>query len=448
MGVVVVPSGWWGSSGADGVALEPREDPSPGWSAADAVFEPADQGPEPGTDPIADVLAGPLAARGLGGRVGTTVVDLTSGETVFAEGADVAQMPASTTKLLTTAAALAELGPDHRFTTAVTAIEPLTDGVTLTLVGGGDPLLGTTDGSVVTDLADLADATAAALTEAGVASVALAYDATMFTGPAVDPDWEPGYLPGGIVAPIEALMIDAARLDPEAGGDSGARADDPAEHAAQEFADLLADAGIDVTAGPTADAADPAGSEVATIRSAPLSSIVEYTLTSSHDEAAEILTRHVALARGLPGTSDDGSSAVLAALADLGIDVSEVTLADGSGLARGNRIPATTLGAVLATAASADHPRLRPVITGLPVAGFTGTLAQRWTADAPPGAGEIRAKTGTLTGTSSLAGVIETSGRATVAFAIIADDVTDTIAARAALDDVAGALYTCGCALP
>jgi serine-type D-Ala-D-Ala carboxypeptidase/endopeptidase (penicillin-binding protein 4) len=448
-GYAAVVSGSTGPGGPVGTPLVAREDPGASWPVAAAVFTgPPEQPAGSEGRPISDVLAGPLAADGLGGRVGTVVVDLATGEQVFADGAEVPQMPASTTKLLTATAALAGLGPDHTFTTAVTTGAALADGVTITLVGGGDPMLGTGEGAAVTPLADLATATAAALEQAGVTQVGLAYDESLFSGPAVDPDWSPSYVPEGIVSPTSALMIDGGRLDPDAGGDSGARADDPAATTAEAFAGVLSEAGVQVTGDPVPAAAAAAqDTVVADISSKPLTRIVEHMLDTSDDDVAETLLRHVAIAGALPATSADGSAAVLATLADLGIDVSTVTLADGSGLSRGNEIPAAVLGAVLATASSPDHPELRAVVTGLPVAGFTGTMTERLIDET--GAGVVRAKTGTLTGTSALAGVVETiDGAATLAFAIIADDVTDTVVARSALDEVAEALSTCGCTVP
>lgn len=78
-------------------------------------------------------------------------------------------------------------------------------------------------------------------------------------------------------------------------------------------------------------------------------------------------------------------------------------LADGSGLDRADKVSAGLLAGLLALAAGPDHPELRPVLTGLPVAGFSGTLGDRYTATSPA-TGLIRAKTGTLTGVNSLAG--------------------------------------------
>ncbi|RSN71051.1 D-alanyl-D-alanine carboxypeptidase, partial [Streptomyces sp. WAC 05379] len=84
---------------------------------------------------------------------------------------------------------------------------------------------------------------------------------------------------------------------------------------------------------------------------------------------------------------------------------------------------------------------LRPVLTGLPVAGFTGTLSTRYTDGA---AGIVRAKTGTLHGVNSLAGtVVDQDGRL-LAFAFLSTgDNAD--AARSALDRTATALASCGC---
>jgi D-alanyl-D-alanine carboxypeptidase/D-alanyl-D-alanine-endopeptidase (penicillin-binding protein 4) len=80
----------------------------------------------------------------------------------------------------------------------------------------------------------------------------------------------------------------------------------------------------------------------------------------------------------------------------------------------------------------------------LPVA--EGTLADRFAGSGLiAGVGVVRAKTGTLTGVSSLAGtVVDADGRM-LAFAVIADAVPTASSGRAALDAVATALVGCGC---
>ncbi len=97
------------------------------------------------------------------------------------------------------------------------------------------------------------------------------------------------------------------------------------------------------------------------------------------------------------------------------------------------------LAELLALAAGPDHPELRPVLTGLPVAGFTGTLGDRYTATSPA-TGLIRAKTGTLTGVNSLAGTaVDAQGRL-LTFAFLASGSTSPAEAEASLDALATAL--------
>ena len=96
------------------------------------------------------------------------------------------------------------------------------------------------------------------------------------------------------------------------------------------------------------------------------------------------------------------------------------------------------------SAPSADpaHPELRPILTGLPVAGFTGTLTTRYESGA---AGLVRAKTGTLTGVNALAGTVVDEDGHLLAFAFLATGTPNTPEARSALDEAATALAACGC---
>ena len=120
---------------------------------------------------------------------------------------------------------------------------------------------------------------------------------------------------------------------------------------------------------------------------------------------------------------------------------------DGSGLSRDNRLDPDTITAVLQVAAAADHPELRPVLTGLPVAGFTGSLTERFGDAGDAGRGLVRAKTGTLTGVSGLAGTVTDRTGTPMVFAVLADGIAlvDTLDARAALDDLTSALAACRC---
>jgi D-alanyl-D-alanine carboxypeptidase/D-alanyl-D-alanine-endopeptidase (penicillin-binding protein 4) len=141
---------------------------------------------------------------------------------------------------------------------------------------------------------------------------------------------------------------------------------------------------------------------------------------------------------------------VKATLTKLGLDASKAQIFDGSGLARSNHVPLDVLAGAVRVAASDDHPELRHLLTGLPVAGFTGSLEDRFGgAGAGSGTGLVRAKTGTLTGVHSLAGLVRDRTGTLLVFAVATDSVPvpKTLAARAALDRAAAALANCGCAV-
>jgi D-alanyl-D-alanine carboxypeptidase/D-alanyl-D-alanine-endopeptidase (penicillin-binding protein 4) len=129
----------------------------------------------------------------------------------------------------------------------------------------------------------------------------------------------------------------------------------------------------------------------------------------------------------------------------LGIDLRGARLYDGSGLSRRDRLETRTLIDVLRLAASADHPELRSVLTGLPVAAFDGSLADRFAGS--QGRGWVRAKTGTLRGTSALAGLATTQRGHTLVLALVSNhlDPLDAFKAQSALDALAARLAGCRC---
>ncbi len=357
--------------------------------------------------------------------------------------------PASTTKLLTTVAALQTLGPEHRFTTSVVATP---QSKRIVLVGGGDPLLAQRPGPensypVRADLATLARATARGLKAIGRSTVTLGFDASLFSGPTVNPHWEPSYVPDDVVSPITALWVDEGR-DPDGFGD---RSRTPSRVATGLFAQALAKRGITVVGPPASVVAPPpstGGQQIAAVRSAPLAQIVQHVVEVSDNEGAEVLARQVAVAEGRPATFAGGAAAVRDVLRRIGVDVDGVRTYDGSGLSRSDRLAPRTLLSVIRTASSPSHPRLRATVANLPVAGFTGSLAFRFDKGSPLGLGTVRAKTGTLTGVHGLAGTATSRDGAVMSFVAIADKVepVNTLAARVRIDQVAAALGACTCA--
>ena len=389
-------------------------------------------------------VSGPLGQPVLGPRVGVAVAGLT-GETAYDAGPE-GLVPASTTKLLTAVAALDTIEPGTTFATRA-----VLDGDDLVLVGGGDPLLerapdpdaapgvGPASGDGA-DLTTLARRTAQALADRGVRRVRLGYDDSLFSGPAFNRTWPADYR--DFQAPITALMVDDGSE-----ADGFGREADPSEAAAEVYAAALRRAGVQVQGAPTPVAAPTDAELLAQVESVPVGSLVEQLVRVSDNETAETVLRHVGLASGGAGSTEAGIEGVLAVLEERGVPAPE-RLRDGSGLSRLNLIgPETLVGLLQAVAGSAADDPVRGLVPGLPVAGFTGSLAFRFD-DVPPAAvGRVRAKTGTLRGVRSLSGVVVSRDGTPMVFALMADRIPGDRdeEAEALLDRAAAALAACRC---
>jgi D-alanyl-D-alanine carboxypeptidase/D-alanyl-D-alanine-endopeptidase (penicillin-binding protein 4) len=183
--------------------------------------------------------------------------------------------------------------------------------------------------------------------------------------------------------------------------------------------------------------------KVAAVQSAPVNVLVERMLRDSDNQLAEALGRLAALRNGLPGSFSGATRAMVAAAHMHNLDVNVAGIDDASGLSREDLLSSTTLTGILQAAVSDES--LRTILTGLPVAGFDGTLADRYlTKPESAAAGVVRAKTGTLTGVSAQAGTAITCDGELVLFAFMADRVPgNPIEARGALDRAAATLSRC-----
>ncbi|WP_329133104.1 D-alanyl-D-alanine carboxypeptidase/D-alanyl-D-alanine-endopeptidase [Streptomyces sp. NBC_01476] len=389
--------------------------PAAGNGAGNAAGDTPGNAPTPALSGRLDPL---MAAPGLGTVRTGAVVDVATGRLLYDHRATTVSTPASTTKLATAVAALGALGPDHRLTTDVVT----TASGRIVLVGGGDPTL---------QLDGLATDTAKALKARGETTVTLGYDTSFFAAPALHPIGRNDNL-----APVTALMVREGRLD-RSGSGPAPRAEDPAAAAADSFEALLGKRGITVKGEP-APGRGAGGTQLAVHQSAALSDLVEQMLTNSDNDLAEALARQAARAAGLPANFAGGAKAIRAALVRYGVPLDGADFNDGSGLDHADRLAPVTLARILALAASPAHPELRAIVTGLPVAAFTGTLSARF--HASPGAGVVHAKTGTLTGTNTIAGTTVTAGGRLLTFSFMTQDAPDATAAQTALDALAAAL--------
>lgn len=410
-------------------------------------FQPVDGAVDVPTSTATDLSADAIRAAvsndladvdHLGDRVGFAAVDPRTGEVVATSGPG-GLVPASTTKLLTALTVLTHVDPQSRFTTSV-----VQSGNQLVLVGGGDPYLWPEKPkkptfAIEADLETLAERTAARLRASGATSVRLDYNASRFSGPAVNPAWEESYITEKIVAPISALWVEEGYLD-------GRWSADPALTAAEAFKDDLEDAGISVDGDPAAVSVPAGATPVAEVKSATVARITEQMIASSDNEAAEVLLRQAAVGAGRPGTFADGIATMVDVLRTDGIDTTGLVVHDGSGLSRRNRIAPTTLAQVVAKA-SAD-PRTASLVSDLPTANFSGSMLRRFH-KAGDGKGVVRAKTGTLKNVHSLAGYVTDRNGAPIVFAVMADNGEDIPEAEVeqAIDKVPAALADCVCSV-
>ncbi|MCX4747383.1 D-alanyl-D-alanine carboxypeptidase/D-alanyl-D-alanine-endopeptidase [Kitasatospora sp. NBC_01287] len=386
------------------------------------------------------------------GTLTFAITDGGTGKLLLGSGETTPSTPASTTKLATSVAALSLLPPQTRLTTKVVHGATPAD---IVLVGGGDPTLTGLPADQIriggapvdadtapASLIDLAAATATALKAGGVTTVHLGYDTSLYTGPAAHK-----FNDGVNIGPMSSLMVDEGRVTATQDIDAPVRVADPAAQAVAEFTGLLAAQGVAVDGKPAQAQAPANAAPLAQVQSPVLPRLVERLLTNSDNTLAEAVARQVAIAQHQPVSYDGAAAAVTQTLGGLGIPMAGVQLNDGSGLNVHNTIPPIVLTDLLSLATSADHPQLRPVLTGLPIASLTGTLGTRFTAaqGSADGAGVVRGKTGSLSGVNTLAGTLVDADGRVLDFALMTRTGADANAARAAMDRIVAKLVSCGC---
>lgn len=423
-------------------------------------------------------------------RWGVLVQTLSGRQTLYTRDAQRYFLPASTAKLLTTAAALEELGPQFRFRTSVYQArdQARSSPAVLRITGRGDPSL--TD----TQLQSLAQQ----FQRRGVRRIAqLRLDDRYYQGPVIQPSWEVADVQSGDGTPVNSLILNQNSLalklwpqtlgqplrvewlDPIAakdwrvknlsrtvGGQAGEFIEveralstpmvritgqlragaapetvqvpvlDPAQHFLHHFQRLLAANQISVQQAlisPVPRLKDPV--EVAAVESVPLARLLVETNQESNNLYAETLLKALGT---LPGdktgdTAERGLQRVKTTLTSLGVDPEGYTLADGSGLSRHNLVSPTAL--VQTLRAMARSPKFSIYRASLPTAGLSGTLENRF--QDTPAEGILQAKTGSLSGVAALSGYLNSPNFRPLVFSIVvnqADLPGSTL--RAAIDEV------------
>jgi serine-type D-Ala-D-Ala carboxypeptidase/endopeptidase (penicillin-binding protein 4) len=460
------------------------------WAVAAALVLTLSGGPPAGADtdtPQGAALAGAidriLADEKLDGAAASVVVrEAESGKVLYEHRSDSRLMPASNTKLVTSLAATALLGPDHRFRTDVLADGPRRGKVLhgdLYLRGTGDPTMLAKDyDRLAADLADagikrvtgdlVADDTRfdeQRLGRSWAADDESAYYSSQISPLTVAPDTDydagtvyieasPGAKPGDapqvtLTPPNDYVTLDVRgttvaggeedtlSIEREHGnntivisGDIPVGADpttswtavwEPTGLAAAVFADALADHGVRVRGETRLGEAAPADTEVlAAHDSMPLKDLLVPFMKLSNNNHAEVLTKAVGHEVAGEGTWDAGLEAVADHLAKEGVDTDTFRQVDGSGLSRMNVIPGAEFAQLLVSVR--DAPWFDAWYASLPVACkedrmVGGTLRSRMCDT--PAAGNVHAKTGSLTGASGLSGYVTDADGRELVFSIL-----------------------------
>ena len=178
---------------------------------------------------------------------------------------------------------------------------------------------------------------------------------------------------------------------------------------------------------------------IASENSPTVAEILDWTLLWSDNLLAERLARLSAQAAGYSLNNKGVEKTFNLLLSHFQIDSSKLVVADASGLSKQNRITAQMMAELLYKMRIEE--KFAPIYNSLPVGGVSGTLRNRFVTTAPSAIGLIRAKTGTLNGTATLAGFVQSTDREYV-FVLLADEIakgnTALNKARAAIDRVLG----------
>ena len=354
-----------------------------------------------------------VSRSGVAGSTSVYVWDQASRKVIYTRAPSRPVTPASTMKLLTGAAALQRLGPDHRFTTRV-ALQGTQVGNRFLgdvwLVGGGDPSLSTfgfARANYRSGGANLA-MLVSPLVERGIEGVTgrIMVDDDLLDELRWVPEWKRSFRFDETGA-LGALTVNQSLTGRYVGTRSSHL---PDIRAGEVFRDLLRRQGVYVAGDTVSGSLPPSAELVGAVDSPPLADLVAHMTSTSDNFFAEILLKDIAAYRasedGTSSTVNGGSSTVdgrrvaRAELTALGVDMSGVTWSDGSGLAYTNRVTARSLGHVLGV--GAQTPWGERWIAGFANSGRTGTLRRRMTAR--PFYGRVFAKTGTLNHASALAG--------------------------------------------
>jgi D-alanyl-D-alanine carboxypeptidase/D-alanyl-D-alanine-endopeptidase (penicillin-binding protein 4) len=349
-----------------------------------------------------------------GSRTGVYVWDIDTGQQVYGRNSYTALAPASNLKLLTSATALLDWGPGHRFVTGLYAPGDPSPGGTirgdLYLRGYGDPSLSTLQyqREVMHIKTSSFEGFAKKLRKLGVRTIkgGVIGDEGWFDKRRTGPDWKPG---------IQVECGPLSALSGNEGLDDGNRVSDPAKWSAKLLVKALKAAGIKVTGQAGTGTVPTTDTLIATQRSAPLSTILKRMNKDSDNFFAEMLLKGLGKDFTGAGTSDAGAGVVRMTLEAIGLPLTSIVIHDGSGLSYDDRVTPSFLVQLLTT--MTRRPEAGAYYESLAIAGKDGTLRERMRGTVAQG--NAHAKTGTLDIAVSLSGYVLSANRRSVGYSIL-----------------------------
>lgn len=434
--LIVVGALWWNST--QNFDVKPAEEAT----AVDPVLGPAEGGD--GAPNVVAAVARTSKDDALG-ELSAQVTDVLTGQVVWTSDENRPLVPASATKVFTAGAAMLALPEDDRLETYVVQKNP----GELILAGEGDVTLSNNPGDgFFTDAAsikELADSVKKNLGDQKITRIVV--DNSVRGGATFNRTWDRDDVPGGNVADMDSVMLNAGRINPLQS--DSPRSSTPAEDVAASLANFLGASDVDIAVEDKTDATDmllhtqgkaeeslPEGlTWMGGVESAPLETRLCDMLIYSDNILAESIGREVAESQGAARDFQGATESTIKVLADNGLDVSNAALTDNSGMSTRNRLTAHDLDGVL------SNEKLRAMLDMLPVASAEGTLRARYNdgSGAEASAGWVRAKTGTLSGVNALAGTVTTKEGRPLTFAFLSNGA-DIGEGRAALDRLANSL--------
>ncbi len=378
-------------------------------------------------------------------QIGLLIVDPKTGDTLYSRNAGKLFMPASNQKIITSAVALTQLGPDYRYRTVIAKRGPVRDSVLigdLIVIGRGDPTMSDrVYGSAAKEMAMIADSIRAH----GIRRVtgALRQGGNAFPDSIYGYGWEWDDIGGESGAPVDELLYNegmvqrAAKVD---GRDTvvSVATRTPgyvylgALYGAMSQRGIAVDGLVNLTADSLAAPYDT----VYIIESPPLREILKYFLKPSQNQIGEALLKTIGLEKTGIGSADAGSDVITMQLQQWGVDSSDVVVYDGSGLSRHDLVSPETIVQVLV--AMQKDTAFNVYYEALPVAGVDGTIRTRM--KGTPAENNLRGKTGTIEFVRSLSGYVDTADNERLVFSFLSNHFTAPVSEITRVQDAVGAL--------